>query len=533
MKLNLKSIGVKSDWADIDVTLPQFDINKLREDTKLSPEWLHFGGGNIFRVFIAAAVQDAIENSKTNSGIVVAESFDYEVIDKLYKKTDNLSLSVIMNSDGSFDKRVIASITETLKCIVGSEDYERLKEIARNPSLKIISFTITEKGYGLKGFDGEYFNVIKSDITNGPKNPKHTMSIVASLLFERYNSSKGKIAMVSMDNCSHNGEKLGAAVKDIARMWAENDLVDNGFLDYINDDSYVSFPITMIDKITPRPAESVMKSLSELGLDDMDIIITDKKTYTAPFVNAETVEYLIIEDEFPNGKVDIATKRIIFTDYDTVNNVETMKVTTCLNPLHTALAVTGCLLGHTLIYDQMQDNVLVSMVKRIGYDEGLPVVLNPGIIDPKVFIDEVVNERFSNPYIPDTPQRIATDTSQKMAIRFCETIKSYIKNPDLDENSLVAIPLVIASWCRYLLGLDDKGNSFEISPDPMKDVLTAFFDGIKLGDKYVSLQAILSNEKIFGMDLYNISLGKKIEEYFSEMIEGIGAVRKTLSKHLL
>lgn len=90
-----------------------------------------------------------------------------------------------------------------------------------------------------------------------------------------------------------------------------------------------------------------------------------------------------------------------------------MKVTTSLNPLHTALAVTGCLLGYQSISAEMQDDDLVGLIKGIGYLEGLPVVENPGIIDPKQFIDEVINKRLPNPYIPDTPQRIATDTSQK------------------------------------------------------------------------------------------------------------------------
>ena len=97
-----------------------------------------------------------------------------------------------------------------------------------------------------------------------------------------------------------------------------------------------------------------------------------------------------------------------------------MKVCTCLNPLHTALALSGCLLGYTLIADEMKDEDLSKMVSILGYTEGLPVVVNPGIIDPKAFIDEVLTKRIPNPFMPDTPQRIATDTSQKLSIRFGE-----------------------------------------------------------------------------------------------------------------
>ncbi len=108
--------------------------------------------------------------------------------------------------------------------------------------------------------------------------------------------------MVSMDNCSHNGDKLGNAVKEIAQRWKENGFVENGFLNYLNDTSKVSFPFTMIDKITPRPSENVKATLEKLGLKNMDLIVTEKGSYTAPFVNSEVCEYLIVEDAFPMGR---------------------------------------------------------------------------------------------------------------------------------------------------------------------------------------------------------------------------------------
>jgi fructuronate reductase len=92
------------------------------------------------------------------------------------------------------------------------------------------------------------------------------------------------------------------------------------------------------------------------------------------------------------------------------------------------------------------------LVKEIGYGEGLPVVEDPGILDPRKFIDEVINKRFPNVYIPDTPQRIATDTSQKLAIRFGGTIQAYMENPEKQTSELIFIPLTIAAWLRYLIG---------------------------------------------------------------------------------
>ena len=137
--------------------------------------------------------------------------------------------------------------------------------------------------------------------------------------------------------------------------------------------------------------------------------------------------------------------------------------------------------------------------------------------------------------MPDTPQRIVCDTSQKLGIRFGETIKAYVENPDLDVKNLIFIPLAIAGWCRYLMAIDDKGNSFELSPDPMLSSLTKIIADIKLNsvqNVHETLIKILSNKSIFGVDLYEVGLGEKIEAYFRELIAGKGAIRVNFKKIL-
>ena len=212
-----------------------------------------------------------------------------------------------------------------------------------------------------------------------------------------------------------------------------------------------------------------------------------------------------------------------------------MKVCTCLNPLHTTLAVFGCLLGYTLISKEMSDPELKKLVEIIGYKEGLPVVVNPGILDPKEFIDTVLNVRVPNPFMPDTPQRIATDTSQKLAIRFGETIKAYMKSDTLDVADLKYIPLVFAGWLRYLMAVDDSGEKFELSPDPLLDTVCPYVASIRLGDAVDAkevLRPVLENEKIFGVNLFDAGLADLVCGYFTEMIAGPGAVRATLVRHL-
>lgn len=532
MKLNLEALHDLNVWKEAGIEIPTFDYKKVKENTDKNPTWIHFGAGNIFRGFVARAYQQLLNEDLSTTGIVAVETFDFEVIEKIYKPYDALALVVLMKSDGSFDKTVVASVVEGMTTQKSNGDLARLITAAENPSLQMMSFTITEKGYALKDFSGEFFSFVKNDIENGPECATHAMSVVTALLYKRFLKNQAPLALVSMDNCSHNGDKVKEAVFTIATEWQNRNFVSAKFLEYIQDSNKISFPLSMIDKITPRPAEVVKESLEKNGLEDMEILITAKNTYMAPFVNAEVCEYLVIEDSFPNGRPELEKAGLLFCDRETVNNVETMKVTTCLNPLHTALAVTGCLLGYTLIADQMKNETLQKLVHQIGYVEGLPVVIHPGIIDPKQFIDEVVNERLTNPFIPDTPQRIATDTSQKLGIRFGTTIASYLKSDDLSLDSLVGIPLAIASWLRYLIGIDDQGLAFTPSSDPMLATLKETMDTIKMGDKDVDLTSILSNKHIFNLDLVEIGLADRITRYFIEMLDGENAVLNTLNKYL-
>jgi len=198
------------------------------------------------------------------------------------------------------------------------------------------------------------------------------------------------------------------------------------------------------------------------------------------------------------------------------------------------MSMYGCLLGYTLICEEMKDEDIVKLVKRLGYVEGLPVVVDPKIISPKAFIDEVVGARLPNPFMPDDPRRIATDTSQKMGIRFGETVKSYIAaGKSLDD--LVVIPLAIAGWFRYLLAVNDNGEAMEVSPDPLKEEFQAKLQGIVWNDPASykgQLREMLANEELFHVDYTKTPLADRIEAYFVKLLGGKGAVRALLKAEL-
>ena len=537
MELTLKSLHDDRDaFLAAGYHLPEFDYDTVHKNTVEHPHWIHFGAGNIFRAFQANVAQNLLNSGVLDTGLIAAEGYDYEIIEKSYRPHDNLSILATLKADNTVEKTIVGSIMESLILDSKNEaEYARLREIFKNPSLQMASFTITEKGYATANAKGEFFPAVAADFEKGPEAPESYLGKVVSLLYTRYTHGALPIAMVSMDNCSHNGDKLYAAVNAFAKAWTDNGLVEAGFLGYVNDQTKVTFPWSMIDKITPRPDAKVEAMLAEDHIGGLDAVVTSKNTYIAPFVNAEECEYLVIEDAFPNGKPALDKGGIIFTDRATVDKVEKMKVCTCLNPLHTALAIYGCLLGYTLISEEMKNPLLKNMVEVIGYKEGLPVVVNPGILDPKKFIDEVVNVRIPNPFLPDSPQRIATDTSQKLSIRFGETIKAYEASPDLHTEDLKLIPLVYAGWLRYLMGIDDEGREFTPSSDPLLEEVRQYVADYELSfsPKDLSkLDALLANEKIFGVNLHAIGMDTLVKQYFAELSSGVGAVATALKKYV-
>ena len=537
MELTLKSLHDDRDaFLAAGYHLPEFDYDTVHKNTVEHPHWIHFGAGNIVRAFQANVAQNLLNSGVLDTGLIAAEGYDYEIIEKSYRPHDNLSILATLKADNTVEKTIVGSIMESLILDSKNEaEYARLREIFKNPSLQMASFTITEKGYATANAKGEFFPAVAADFEKGPEAPESYLGKVVSLLYTRYTHGALPIAMVSMDNCSHNGDKLYAAVNAFAKAWTDNGLVEAGFLGYVNDQTKVTFPWSMIDKITPRPDAKVEAMLAEDHIGGLDAVVTSKNTYIAPFVNAEECEYLVIEDAFPNGKPALDKGGIIFTDRATVDKVEKMKVCTCLNPLHTALAIYGCLLGYTLISEEMKNPLLKNMVEVIGYKEGLPVVVNPGILDPKKFIDEVVNVRIPNPFLPDSPQRIATDTSQKLSIRFGETIKAYEASPDLHTEDLKLIPLVYAGWLRYLMGIDDEGREFTPSSDPLLEEARQYVADYELSfsPKDLSkLDALLANEKIFGVNLHAIGMDTLVKQYFAELSSGVGAVATALKKYV-
>ena len=528
-------------WQKAGVTLPTYDIEAMRQATKRSPTWVHFGAGNLFRAVHAPIAQKLLDSGATDRGILAAESFDPAIVDQAYTPFDDRYLQVILKADGSMRTSLVASVAGAYPLGEDPKPMHDLKQVFRNPSLQMVTATITEKGYALVDSLGQPLPWIAPEFEGGPAKAKSAIAVITALLLERYQAGALPLALVSTDNFSQNGERFGQAVRQMADEWIERGLAGKGFGDYLRDGDKITFPLTMIDRITPNPDAEVGRRLKAMGIADAEPFRTRGGTAMAPYTNTEETWYWVVEDDFPAGRPPLEKAGVYMTDKDTVNAADQMKVTTCLNPLHTALAVFGMLLGYPTMSKTIADPDLKALVTRLGYVEGLPVVEDPGIFSPKEFLRQVIEIRVPNPGLPDTPARICADTSQKIPVRYGITISKYIRSQDLDTADLEAIPLIIAAWLRLLIGsdgngTDDAGQLVKLSPDPRLEELQRILADIPLNGSAkketlaTTIKSILADTSIFGTDLNATPLADKIETFLAAMCQGNGAVANTLHK---
>lgn len=528
MKLSLANLEKKVNW--IGYRLPTYDVKAMVQNTKAEPTWLHIGAGNIFRAFPAVLAQRMLTAGLTNKGIICCEAYDEEIIDKVYRPFDNLSVCVTLYADGALKKEVVGSVAEALKF---SADWERLEEIFSKESLQMVSMTITEKAYILRDADKNYYPEVMADMANGPENCQSFMGKLASLCLKRMHSCGTPLALVSMDNCYNNGHRLQRALFEIVNAWFHLGKIDATEFSYMS--SHISFPRSMIDKITPYPNTKIAAILREDGLEAVKPIVTAKGSTVSCFVNTEAPQYLLLEDLFPNGHPPLEQLGIIFTSGRIVEKCLEMKACSALNPMDTAMAAYGALLGYETINCIVRDDDIHTFITNLVYDETLPLGADPGVLDPLEYVHEILTQRYPNPYLNDTAARIMTDTSQKVGTRYGQILTEYYnsKVPMHKATRLRFIPLAIAGWLRYLIGVDDNGEEIALSPDPLLDSLRAKLSGIELGSKVTEekLYPILSDRTLFGINLFEVGVGERTVQFFNELLAGKGAVRATLHRH--
>ena len=191
MQVNELGLKNKEQWESKGYDLPKFDRAAVTENTKENPFWVHFGAGNIFRAFQANVVQNLLNDGVLDRGLVVAEGFDYEIVEKMNRPHDGYSILVTLKANGSVEKTVVGSVVESLTVDSDNDaDFNRLREIFKKDSLQMASFTITEKGYSLVNGKGEMLPSVVADMEKGPEKPESYIGKVVSLLYTRFQAGE-------------------------------------------------------------------------------------------------------------------------------------------------------------------------------------------------------------------------------------------------------------------------------------------------------------------------------------------------------
>jgi fructuronate reductase len=430
--------------------------------SRLETGIVHLGVGAFHLAHQAVYTDDVIKAGDMRWGTIGASLRAADTRDAL-KPQD--WLYAVAKADHSGERlRVIGSLQ---KILVAPEGPAALLEAMCQPSVKIISLTVTEKGYCHDPSTGELNEAhadIQHDIAN-PSAPGSAPGFVAQAIKLRRERNLAPFTVLCCDNLPSNGHTVRKVVSRLAA------LQDGDLGRYIMDT--VAFPSTMVDRIVPATTDQDRNRVSlALGLSDNCPVVTEAFTQW------------VIEDRFPSGRPDWAA-----TFVSDVGPFETMKLR-LLNGSHSCIAYLGYLAGHETVAAAMQDADLARFVRRLMDDEVTPTLKIPAGADVEGYKAALV-QRFHNPALRHRTWQIAMDGSQKLPQRLLGTIRDRLK----DGASIECLALGIAAWMRYVTGIDEKRELIDVR-DPLRDELRRRADTAGLDASRLAA-ALLGIEKIF------------------------------------
>jgi len=375
---------------------------------------VHFGPGAFHRAHQADYV-DRLLDDDPRWGIAAVSLRSGSVIEPLRRQRGRYTLA-ILDAEPSF-RRLAAH-----KVWLGPGEGEKVRAALARPEVKIVSSTVTEKGYCLGG-DGT-LDSTHPDIAHDLADPLHPDSLVGWLalgLSDRRAAGLAPFTPLCCDNMVSNGRKLRAAVVDYARR------LDPGLADWI--DGEAVFPDTMVDSITPATDDRLRALVRARGFED------------AIPVSREAYAEWVIEDVLPAGSPDLSSVGVTFAA--DVGAWEKAKLR-ILNGAHSSLAYLGLLVGHETVADAMADRRLARFVERLIEDDIVPT-LDPSPLDLGLYAAGIL-ERFRNPALHHLLSQIAWDGSQKLPYRLLDTVRDALAAGH--DVSRLALP--VAAWIAFI-----------------------------------------------------------------------------------
>lgn len=427
---------------------------------------IHIGIGAFHRGHQAVFTDDALANNGGDWRIIGVSLRSPTVRDQLNPQ-DGL-FTLIEKSAGHSKATLIASIKEV---IAASQEPQKLSEALADPSIKIVTMTVTEKGYhynqSTRSIDWESAD-IQHDLVypDTPKSmPGHLVKACLSRMKSKCSHSLN-LTVISCDNLPENGSVVESVVLDLATrlnkelaIWIQNN---------------VSFCSSMVDRIVPQVTFQDRESFKkEYGYEDKGLIVTE------PF------KQWVIEDNFCTERPNWESAGVLFVKR--VSDYEKLKLRT-LNGSHSALAYMGVLLGHEWIHQAIGDPLLAKVVRRLMHDETGPTIPTFANFDLAEYQQQII-ERFENSDIAYATQQVASDGSQKLQQRIFQAMSELYQEQKI--NLTQCLMATIVCWLRYLKGYDDSGNRYVIN-DPIAAELNAIV--INYWEKPASLVSNLFQE---------------------------------------
>ena len=459
---------------------------------------IHLGVGAFHRAHQAEVV-DAVLADDPQWGIC-GVSLKSPTSKNLLVPQDGL-YAILQKSAAGTNARVIGSMRESM--FLG-DDRAALMARFVDPAVRIVTLTVTEKGYCHDPATGK-LNLAHPEIVHDLDHrdaPISAPGLLVAALSARRDAKAGPITILCCDNLPHNGRIVESIVLALAHEWAP------ALGEWIADN--VTFPCTMVDRIVPATTiRDIEEASTLLGVRD-----------EAPVV-CEPYFQWVMEDRFAGGRPRWEAAGVQFAD--DVAPFETMKLR-FLNGSHSTLAYLGYLAGHEYIWQASSDPDLGHLIERLMEQEIKPTVPPPPGIDLDAYRNQLL-QRFRNPVLPHRTQQIAMDGSQKLPQRLLNTVRERLAK----DASIAHLALAIAGWIRYASGKDEQGNVINVS-----DPLVKQFQQITTaagGDPVRLAMGFLDLTSVFGEDL-----GKQLRfraAVIANVVSLCGkGVRATLAAHL-
>ncbi len=443
------------------IAVPRYDRGAV------TPGIVHLGIGAFHRAHMAVYVDDLLDRDP--SWGIVGASLRRPDTKEALEPQDGLYTVAIRDAAGTHP-RIIGSILGVLDA---NAERESLIALMASPQIRIVSLTVTEKGYCHDPATGELdarHPDIVHDLAN-PSAPRSAPGLIVEALARRRAAGTAPFTVLCCDNLPANG----ATVKRIVTRFAA--LREDGFGEWVAEQ--VAFPSTMVDRIVPATTDADREAVAALlGAED------------AWPVMAEPFTQWVIEDRFTTGRPDFAAAGAQLTDE--VEPFERMKLR-MLNGSHSTIAYLGYLAGHEHVSDAVADPGFRKLIHGLMTEEVIPTLHMPDV-DLAAYRDQLL-ERFSNPALKHRTWQIAMDGSQKLPQRLLGTIRDRLAAGA----PITRLALGVAAWMRYVTGVDEDGEAIDVR-DPLALRMMAI--AADAGEDAEALfDGLVALNEVFGTDL--------------------------------